>query len=110
LLKEYADAALIHRSATHEGKHKIANRAYGRISAVMRELKERGPQAQSALLRLLNDERIEVRGWAAAHALAFVPDQATRVLEDIASGPPSIEEFDAKMILQQWRTGRLRPP
>jgi hypothetical protein len=103
LLKEYADAALVHRTASREGKHKIANRAYHRISTVMRELRERGPHALSALLRLLEDERIEVRGWAAAHALEFAPDRAVHVLECIASGPASLEELSAKMVLQQWR-------
>ena len=105
LLKEYADAALLHRTASREGKHKSANQAYDRIAAVIRELTERGPRAKDELLRLLDDERIEVRGWAAAHALEFEPDRAARVLENIASGPPSLEELSAKMVLQQWRTG-----
>jgi len=105
LLKEYADAALVHRTASREGKHKIANRAYDRIAAVVRELRERGPHARDELLRLLDDERIEVRGWVAAHALEFAHERAARVLEDIASGPPSLEELSAKMVLQQWRNG-----
>lgn len=105
LLAEYADAALTHRRASREGKHKIANRAYERLSAVVRELRGRGADAQSALLRLLNDERIEVRGWVAAHVLEFAPDRALGVLEEIASGPASLEEFSAKVVLQQWRSG-----
>jgi hypothetical protein len=110
LLKEYAEAAVAHRAASHEGKHKIANRSYHRIAAVLRELKNRGPSAQKALLHLLDDERIEVRGWAAAHALEFAPDLAEPVLESIASGPPSLEEFSAKMVLKEWRAGRLQFP
>jgi len=111
LLTEYADAALTHRRASREGKYKTANRAYTRLSAVVHELRTRGGAvAQGALLRLLKDERIEVRGWAAAHALEFAPDRALVVLEEIASGPASLEEFSAKMVLQQWRSGILRAP
>lgn len=110
LLAEYADAALMHRRASREGKHKIANPAYKRLSAIVRELLRRGPGAQGALLSLLADPRTEVRGWAATHALGFAPEHASLVLEEIASGPSSLEEFSAKMVLQQWRAGALRPP
>jgi hypothetical protein len=68
-----------------------------------RRANERGPHARDELLRLLDDERIEVRGWVAAHALEFAPERAARALEDVASGPPSLEEFSAKMVLQVWR-------
>jgi hypothetical protein len=110
LLAQYADAALTHRKASRDGKHKIANHAYDRLSAVVRELRERGPDAQKALLQLLHDERIEVRGWAAAHALEFDSERAASVLEAIAAGPASLEEFSAKMVLQQWRGGNLQFP
>lgn len=110
LLAEYADAAVTQRRASREGKHKVANPAYERLSAVVRELRARGPDGPDALLRLLSDPRIEVRGWAAAHALEFAPERASAVLEEIAAGPSSLEEFSAKMVLQQWRAGSLRAP
>ncbi len=108
LVAEYASAALAHRNASREGKHKNANRAHERLSAVVRELRARGSEAQSVLLRLLDDERIQVRGWAAAHALDCAPERASRVLEEIASGPSSLEAFSASMVLKQWRNGTLR--
>lgn len=109
LLGSYVDAAVMHRRASREGKHRAANPAYERLTAVFRELLVRGTDGREGLLRLLNDPRIEVRGWAAAHALEFAPERASAVLEDIASGPASLEEFSAKMVLRQWRAG-LRAP
>lgn len=110
LLAEYADAAVTHRRASREGKHQMANPAYKRLSAVVRELRTRGHAGQDAFLRLLGFPRIEVRGWAAAHALEFAPERASAVLEEIASGPISLEEFSAKTVLQQWRAGTLHAP
>lgn len=51
----------------------------------------------------MSDPRVEVRGWAAAHLLPISPDAAVAIPEAIASGPPSLEEFSAKMVLKQWR-------
>jgi hypothetical protein len=110
LLAEYADAALAHRHASREGKYNVANRAHERLSSVVRELRSREPDGLFALTRLFADERIEVRGWAAAHGLEFAPEQASKVLEDVASGPSSLAEFSAKMVLLQWRQGTLRTP
>ena len=106
----YVEAALTHAHASGEGNHRTANRAYERLSAVVRELRARGTEAQGVLLLLLDDERIQVRGRAAAHALELAPERACRVLEEIAAGPSSLEELAAKMMLQQWRNGTLRAP
>jgi hypothetical protein len=110
LLVEYESAALIHRAASRAGVYKKANPAYRRLAAVVRELRSRGPEAHGALLRLLDDSRVEVRGWAAAHALELAPARAENVLEAIAAGPSSLEELGARMTLREWRGGRMRFP
>ena len=108
LLAEYADAAMAHRRASREGNDKVANPAYKRLSSIVQALWMRGAEGREALLRLLDDPRIEVRGWAAAHALEIAPERAVAVLDELASGPPSLEEFSAKMVLQQWHAGTFR--
>jgi hypothetical protein len=110
LLEDYKDAAMAHRHASREGDQERANPAYERLASVIRELRNRTEKEQEAFLDLLDDPSIEVRGWAAAHALEFVPDRAEPVLERIASGPESLEEFSARMVLREWRGGRLRFP
>ena len=76
----------------------------------MRELRRRGEAEHTAFRELLNNPNLDVRGWAAAHALELAPDQAEPTLEEIASGPESLEEFSARMVLQEWRGGRLQFP
>ena len=110
LLAEYGDAAVVHRRASEGGKAEVANRAYARLSAVANELRSRGPGGRDAFLRLLSDPRAGVRVWAATHSLSLAPEQATAVLEEIASGSSSLVEFSAKMVLQQWRAGTFRAP
>jgi hypothetical protein len=110
LLKEYCDAAVVHRQASKAGKYKKANPAAELIASIVRELRSRGPAAHAELLELLNDERVEVRGWAAGHCLEIAPQRAEKVLESIATGPKSLEEFSAQMILREWRAGRFKFP
>jgi len=110
LLDEYVDAAMTHRTATRRGDHRTANPAYEQLVGVIRELRTRGAEAQAAFVTLLDDERLEVRGWAAAHALEFASDKAEAVLGEIVAGPQSLEEFSARRVLEEWRGGRLRFP
>ena len=105
LLAEYADAAVAHRTAGRDGNPEVANGCYERMLAVVRRIREeRG--ARQAFLRLLDDERVEVRGWAAAHALDFDPGRAAATLDAIAAGPTSLEEFSARMVLRDYRSGK----
>ena len=53
----------------------------------------------------VNCEDVERR-----NILELAPDQAEPTLEEIASGPESLEEFSARMVLQEWRGGRLQFP
>lgn len=110
LIAGYGAAALQHRVASRKGGYKVANRAYERLVSRFREIRSRGLHAQKQFMRLLQDDRIEVRGWAAVHALELDPDGAAKVLDSIASGPPSLEQFSASMVLQEWRSGNLKFP
>lgn len=110
LLEDYKIAANTHRVASREGDHERANQASERLASVVRELRNRTEKERAAFLDLLDDPNVEIRGWAAAHALEFAPDRAEQVLEQIAAGAKSLEEFSARMVLQEWRAGRLRFP
>jgi hypothetical protein len=110
LVKRYADAARRHGEATEIGDHSAANAAHDVISSTYRELRNRGVDAQRALLPLLKDPSVGVRLWAASHALEFSPDDGEPVLSSIESMPQSFNAFSAKMTLQQWRQGNLRFP
>jgi hypothetical protein len=110
LISEYEEAAMAHRTASREGFSDEANDAYDRLASVIRELRGRSDSDRTVFLELLHSPRLEVRGWAAAHALEFAPESAELVLQEIADGPESLEEFSARMVLEEWRSGRLRFP
>jgi Domain of unknown function (DUF2019) len=110
LLKRYAIAAVSHGQAIREASSEEANFAYDTLDAILGELWRRGPEARDRLLALLFDERIEVRAWAASHALEFASEQAEEVLKEISAGPRSLLQFSATLALREWRAGRLRFP
>lgn len=108
LIAVYREAALTHRTGSRTGGYKKANAAYKTLADVSRELRLRGADAEREFLELLKDPQIGVRGWAAYNALEFAPEQACEVLEEIASGPSSLEEMSAELVLEQWRAGTLK--
>ncbi len=109
LIGIYAKAAAQHGYWTISGNSRETNRQFEIVAGVYRELRSRGSEAQRALLRLLSHDDIAVRGWAAAHALEFAPEDRQLVLEEIAR-TPGILGFEAQMVLQEWRAGRLKFP
>lgn len=110
LLEEYTRAAILQRTASRDGDYRKANATYRVLDAIVHELRAREATEQARFLELLNEDRIEVRGWSAVHALIFAPEKAIPVLEQIASGPESLEEFSARMVLDQWRKGEFKLP
>jgi hypothetical protein len=109
LVRLYEKAALDQRQATDLGRSKVGNKAHDTLAAVYRELRRRGPEAQSLLLPLLNSPEQGVRGWAAAHALEFAPEQGVPVLEAL-SQEPRLTGLNAKMTLKVRGEGKLRFP
>ena len=109
LVSAYVAAAAAHGRATEKGDYEAANQQHEILAAAYRELRERGLEAQRALLPLLSGE-LPVRVWVAAHALEFAPEVGEQVLVGVASGPAGPSRMDAEMTLREWRRGTLRFP
>jgi hypothetical protein len=109
-LHAYAAAAVTQRESRRSGEYLITRAASAELEEIVRELRNCGPGGLEVLAGLFHHERIEVRGWAAAHALEVVPAEAEAVLEEIAGGPQSLEQVSAKLVLRQWRSGELAFP
>jgi hypothetical protein len=107
LIERYRNAARRHRLAKTA---RAANKAAVELAGIYRELREHGSAALEQILPLLQDHDASVRGWAAAHALQFAPQQATAVLEELAAGPFGPLRASASMTLREWRAGRLQFP
>lgn len=103
VVKVYQEAAIENARAQDPGVDpEVAQRQINLIFGAYKVLRERGEEA--AILPLLDDPNLEVRKMAALFALPIATDKAERVLEEIASGPPSLAELGAKMALERWRT------
>jgi len=106
----YIAEATEHGRCTESGDYRTGNKAYDRMIAALTELRERADRGESVLIELLNHPNGWVKLGAATHLLPLRVDLASQVLEDLASGPQSQVEFDAKMVLREWRAGKLNVP
>lgn len=109
LVSAYTQAAAAQGRAAVAGDYVAANQNYDILAAAYRELRERGHDSQCALLPLLINDDIDVKAWAAAHALEFSPFEGQRVLEELAQ-KPGIIGLEANMTLREWRNGKLKFP
>ena len=105
----YAQAAAVHGAATDPGDYKKANAAYERQMCALARLRESPDQGRSSLTKLLEHDDPHVRCWAATHLLPLDEEETTRALEALASEPPFVG-FNAKMVLREWKAGRLKVP
>lgn len=106
---EYASAATAQGAATDRGDHKRANAAHETLMRVLSELRESADQGRAALSGLLEHDDPHVRCWAATHLLPLDQDAAMHALEALESEPPFVG-LNAKMVVQEWKAGRLKVP
>ncbi|WP_400191270.1 HEAT repeat domain-containing protein [Hymenobacter sp. B81] len=103
-LAAFAAAAEAHAAATECGNSRLGNKAYTRIIAAVRWLKDQGHT--TGLLELLDSPSPGVRLWAASCLLRRNTPKAEAVLRHVAS-ENGILGFIAETTLKEWRAGRL---
>ncbi len=103
---KYVDAAIKHGQSIEKGSARMANRSHDVIVREYSRLKREG-RLVPELLPLLRHENADVRCWASTHLIEDVPDAAEQTLEHVASGV-GLTAFSARMVLEEWRAGRLR--
>lgn len=106
----YIAATVEHGRCTENGDFRKGNAAFDRMKAVLAELRQGVDRGESVLVELLDHPDGWVRVGAATHLLPLREELATSVLEKLASGPQGMIEFDASMVLQEWRKGALKVP
>jgi hypothetical protein len=106
----FAAEAAEHGRCTESGDFRKGNAAYDAMTAALKELRERADRGEAPLLELLNHPNNWVKLAAATHLLPLRPELASEVLEKLASGPRSEARFDARIVLRQWRSGKLKVP
>jgi len=87
LVKQFREATLQNVPATEINDIKTINHLDDYTSAIYKELRSRGRESQNALLPLLEDDDINVRGAAASRVVDFEPNRAIPVLKAVESTP-----------------------
>jgi hypothetical protein len=104
----YIAEAAEHGRCTENGDYKKGNMAYDRLMSALAELRGHADQGETVLTKMLNHPNEWVRLGAATHLLPLRAELASTILEHLAAGPQSQLEFNAKMVLREWRAGRLK--
>jgi hypothetical protein len=108
LIEKYRISSAKHGSALEAAKPKAANKEFDTILALKKELRSRGEEGWQRLRPLLQAQEQGTRYWAAAFLLDFVPDEAERVLSELASIPKSFVGLSAELTLNKWKNGTLK--
>ena len=82
---------------------------YAEMSSAFRELVKRGDRGNLAFERLLEDDSVHVRLWAAAQLLFLGFSDARPVLERIAGGH-GLTAMNAQVTLEQFDACKLGSP
>jgi hypothetical protein len=106
----YIAEAADHGRGLESGDSERANTAIERMMAALLELRGHADRGESILIELLNHPNAWVKLSAATDLLPLRAQLASTILENLASGPRSEVEFNAKMVLREWRAGRLKIP
>lgn len=103
--EKYINAAVLHRQCSYNGDHKTANKQYKILKNIYQHI-EQSKIDKLILLDLLENDKAEVRSWAAAHLLGlkFETSKAEFELQKMADMPNAgMLGFSAEMTLKVWR-------
>jgi hypothetical protein len=107
-IEQYVANAAEHGRCVETGDFRKGNAAFDRMEAAVTRLRKRSDKGEAILTKLLEHPDGWVKLEAATHLLPLNPERAREMLEELSSGPQSQLEFSAKMVLREWRSGRLK--
>ena len=105
-IKKYTDVAIEHGNALMNGDHRVANKAYAKLTRLYKELEQDHLFAEHILRKLLQNDDDLVQVCAAAHALGLglLLEDAQQTLVDVSNTDGiGIIQFEAEMTLKEWR-------
>lgn len=108
LINKFIDATVIHRTESEGGNYKLANKNFDIAVKCICKIKEFDGWAD-VFETLLNHENASIRVSAAYNLLPFKTELAIKTLKKCTRVPKG-EGFNAKTILQEWKTGELKFP
>ncbi len=111
LVRDFAENVAAQTDAVRRGDPKTGNKHAKRYIRAFEELRALGDEGRDGLVPLMVTARDDVRGMAAAFLLRHRPDDARRVLQELARGE-GLVAFSAGETLKRWEEGswQLDPP
>jgi hypothetical protein len=103
---KYREIAEDYGAAYIRGDHKVANRNYDKLAALLPKLRATGDRGEEILRRLMKDQSDSVATWAATHSLPIAEKDALATLSAIAR-TEGVIGFGAEMVIKEWKSGRL---
>jgi len=103
----YRDAAERHGIHTLDGDSRKGNVAHDDLMSALSDLRKLDDQGEAILTQLADDPDDSVATWASTHLLPLRERLAIAKLKRVASST-GIIAFGAKMVLQEWKAGRLK--
>lgn len=111
LAARFREASAAQGVAMDKGMADAANDAHDAQALVLQRMRTLPDNGRSVLVGLLQDADPYVRSHAATALLPIDEAPALAVLEEVAKlRRMPIVSFNAEMVLQEWRAGRLRRP
>jgi predicted TIM-barrel enzyme len=111
LAARFREASAAQGVAMDKGMADAANDAHDAQALVLQRMRALPDNGRSVLVGLLQDADPYVRSHAATALLPIDEAPALAVLEEVAKlRRMPIVSFNAEMVLQEWRAGRLRRP
>ncbi len=108
IIQKYVDLVIKRGIFQEEGNSKESNKLYDKIEKYRKTMKDNMELYIEDLKNLLNHENDYVRLTTAFTLLPFLEKKSEDVLEKI-SIKRGLVGFSAKMILQEWKKGNLKP-
>jgi hypothetical protein len=108
-IERYAEAVVQHYSAISAGNSALAKEAEAELFRALKELRALPDHGITDLISLTDHADLGVQVWVATHLLPYAESMATSILE-LACMQKGIAAFNAKMVLREWRAGRLVVP
>jgi hypothetical protein len=109
LVRAFAQCGVAREREVGIAKREAALRLLAMQEQIYRELKARGPEAQRALLPLLDHPEPGLRRYVGYLALEFAPEEGERALSAVARSG-GLPAYEARLTLEQWRSGRITFP
>lgn len=105
IVASFVTGVIGQKEAIAAGDTRLGNMFANQRFRAWDKLRAYGDEGREALVKLLDDERVDVREMAAAYLLRYRTAQATKILQKIATTGEGLAALGAQQCLRRWEEG-----